>query len=69
MGVEYKISDTTFEAEWVKTGWSTSRQCSNCNHTISVPYQTYYAPLGKFCPNCGFRMKNPGSIKLEIDYD
>ena len=66
----YRISDTTLEASWVDTGgFHGAKKCTNCGHTISLQYQQSYAELGKFCPNCGFKMTNPGAIIVEYDYD
>ena len=65
----YQVSDTTLEAEWIRIPFGNYYQCTNCKHSISHGYPAQSIRLGKFCPNCGFKMRNPRFIAVEYDYD
>ena len=60
-------------AEWKKStliGQSDVELCSNCNHSpkpIAYPACDYWC--GRYCANCGAKMKNPHYHFIEADYD
>lgn len=63
---EFKVSDTKLEAEWqqdkiFKQLWS----CSNCENTYCIEKTTQLTP---YCGKCGFKMKNPQTIKVDYNY-
>ena len=63
----YKISDTTLEAEWVRDKiWHSLYMCSNCNYTQEV---TKDRSLSPYCRRCGAKMRNPQHIQINYDYD
>lgn len=62
-------SDTKLTATWETSRFGSSYRCTNCKHTEDHGYPARGIQLGKFCPNCGFRMTNPRFVKVEFDYD
>lgn len=67
--IEYKVSDAELTAEWKKNGYGHSYICTNCHHYEDAGYPSRSFELGTFCPNCGFRMRNPQYVIIEYDYD
>lgn len=69
--IKYKISETTLEAEWKKSNsiGSSFHYCSNCHDGRDGGYPPRAFRLGKFCSQCGAKMKNPQLISFEFDYD
>ena len=63
--IEYKVSNTQLEAEWVKDNIFRIYRCSNCNNTHRIEKTTQ---LTSYCGRCGFKMKNPQLVKVEYDY-
>ena len=66
--IQYEISTTTQTAEWVKDSLYPYFRCSNCRHSESFPYETNHVVLGRFCPNCGFKMLNHRTVFRYVDY-
>lgn len=64
--MNYKISDTKLKASWQKDKIWKIYYCSNCQKGIEIEHTTI---LPSFCPRCGFNMKNPELVKVEIDWD
>ena len=69
MDKNYKVSDTTLEATWVKKKivYSDTYVCSNCNtHADGNSHVVY---LTDFCSKCGARMTNPGIKHIDVEYE
>lgn len=65
----YKTSNTEYTAEWRKRKYACSFECTNCDHVEDAGYPSRSFWLGHFCPNCGFKMRNPQHVHIEYDYD
>ena len=65
----YKCSDTEFTASWETHTFGSYYTCTNCQHSESHGYPARGVTLGKFCPNCGFKMTNPRYVGVNFDYD
>ena len=65
----YKSSRTQLTAEWIQRKYSSYYMCSNCEHTESHGYPPRAVNLGKYCPNCGSKMKNPKYVSIEFSYE
>jgi len=65
----YKSSDTKLTASWIDDKFLRFKNCSNCMYIVRIGFGGYNGDLSKFCPNCGFRMKNPTLIAVDIDYN
>lgn len=62
----YKISDTTLEAEWEKDKiFTTLFRCSNCKDTHRFEHT---GVLTLYCGRCGAKMANPQTIEVEYDW-
>ena len=64
----YKSSETQLTAEWLQRKYSSYYTCSNCEHTESHGYPPRAVNLGKYCPNCGSKMKNPKYVSVGFTY-
>ena len=68
MNNNYKCSETELTASWEKH-FGGYYSCTNCKHSESNGYPPRGVELGKFCPNCGFKMTNPRYEGVDFDYD
>ena len=64
----YKSSETQLTAERLQRNYSSYYTCSNCEHTESHGYPPRAVNLGKYCPNCGSKMKNPKYVSVGFTY-
>ena len=68
MSNNYKCSETELTASWEQLCWG-YYSCTNCKHSERHGYPARGIRLGKFCPNCGFKMTNPRYVGVEYDYE
>lgn len=67
---EYQISDTECTAEWEKAKWGEGVYfCTNCKNTKNPGYPAQSYSLDRFCGRCGFKMRNPMHVKIEIEFE
>lgn len=65
--IKYQCSDTQLTASWEKQ--FDYYRCTNCHHTESHGYPARSIQLGRFCPNCGFKMTNPQWVHIEVEFE
>lgn len=73
MKEHYPVSETSLEAEWIQDTrplMSYYETCSNCeSYANSKDYPAQSYSCGKFCPNCGAKMRNPHRHLVIYEYD
>jgi Zn-finger protein len=62
----YKVSNTTLKAEWIKDKIFTRLfSCSNCKDSHRFEHT---GTLTSYCGRCGAKMTNPQTIVVEYDW-